>query len=225
MNIILFGPPGSGKGTQADRLVRDYGLKKVSTGDLLRHEIERKTQFGLEIAPILARGDLPDTKMVSRIFKKFIQDNRDCPGFVFDGYPRTIDQAEYLDKLLPELGLKLDVVLSLEVGDDVLIERIIGRIACAKCGAVYHEKFSPPKQKGICDQCGGEQFKRRSDDVKETLKQRFRLFRELTGPVIKFYERRDNFVIMTGEGSVTEISEHLQVVVENKMAEIGSLVS
>ncbi|MEN8236728.1 MAG: adenylate kinase [Pseudomonadota bacterium] len=213
MNIILFGLPGSGKGTQADRLAERFGFLKVSTGDLLRAEIRSNSGLGKRIKPILARGDFPDTAIVNEAVLHFLQDHLQAPGFIFDGYPRTVEQAEFLGAILANFGQGLDLVVALDVDDAVLVERISGRIVCRDCQRGYHLKFAPPRESGVCDDCGGQDLQRRQDDTQETLEQRLAVYREKTLPVLEYYQDLGMLKRISGDAEIDEIAESLNQLV------------
>lgn len=217
MNVILFGPPGSGKGTQADRLVERFGFLKLSTGDLLRAEIASKSDLGKTIEPILTRGDFPDTSIVNQAVLSFLEANVQAPGIIFDGYPRTVEQAEALGQMLEELGHSVDRVIALDVKDSVLVERILGRIICQDCKRGYHLTFDPPRSSGVCDHCGGQNLEQRSDDNEDTLRQRLLGYREKTLPVLEYYKELGMLQQISGEEGIDTISESLSQLIENSL--------
>jgi adenylate kinase len=190
MNIILLGPPGAGKGTQAQRLQQERGMVQLSTGDMLRAAVASGSELGQKAKGIMERGELvPDEIMVGLIEDRIGQP--DCAkGFILDGFPRTEAQARALDKMLTRAGHKLDRVVEMEVDEKALTERIVGRFTCAKCGAGYHDQFKRPKVEGICDACGGKEFTRRKDDTAETMKTRMAAYRAQTAPLLPYYEAR-----------------------------------
>lgn len=198
MNIILLGPPGAGKGTQAKRIEAQFGLVQLSTGDMLRGAIKRGEGLGLEAKELMAAGKLvPDTLIIKMIAERMQQ--ADCrQGVILDGFPRTVAQAEALDVMLTSMGKKLDVVVLLKVDEAALIERVSGRFTCAQCGAGYHDKFLPTKQAGLCDACGGAQFSRRPDDNAETMRDRLAVYRQDTAPIIPYYEERGMVRVVDG---------------------------
>ncbi len=209
MNIIIFGPPGSGKGTQADRLARRHGFLKVSTGDLLRAEIRSESDIGKQIKPILASGGFPDTAIVNEAVLRFLKSHSDAPGFIFDGYPRTVEQAEVLGQMVTDMGQKIDRVVALDVDDAVLIERILGRVTCQDCQRGYHLQFDPPRESGVCDDCGGRNLERRADDTAETLNQRLAGYREKTLPVLEYYQGLGMLNRISGAADIDKIAGSL----------------
>jgi len=204
MIIMLLGPPGGGKGTQAVKLFEKYKLPQISTGEILRAEIKKGSELGKEANQYVSKGLLvPDDIMVKIIKKRVVE--KDCKdGFVLDGFPRTIPQAEALDEVLKGLGKKIDKVISIVVSEKFLVERLTGRRLCNKCGAGYHIKFSPPKQNGKCDTCGGELIQR-EDDKEETIKKRFRVYQEQTAPLIRYYKQKGILKEVNGEGDIESI--------------------
>ena len=206
MNLILLGPPGAGKGTQAQRLVERFDIVQISTGEMLRAAVKAGTALGTQAKAIMEAGELvPDDLMVALIAERIEQP--DCAnGFILDGFPRTVAQAGALDRMLAERGLALDRVLAIEVDEEALIERIVGRFSCANCGAGYHERFSRPRAEGVCDQCGGANFTRRADDNRETMIARLAAYREQTAPIIPHYEAGGRFARVDGSGSIDAIS-------------------
>ena len=186
MRAVLLGPPGAGKGTQAVRLVEKYNVPQISTGDIFRKNIKEGTELGKKAQEYMNAGQLvPDELVVDLVKDRLMQD--DCKnGYLLDGFPRTIYQAEELDKFLAEQGQKLDAVINFEVGYDTLIERLTGRRVCKACGAGYHVKNMPPKKEGVCDKCGGE-LEQRKDDTKETAEKRIEVYEASTAPLIGYY--------------------------------------
>ena len=186
MRAVLLGPPGAGKGTQAVRLVEKYNVPQISTGDIFRRNIQEGTELGKKAQEYMNAGKLvPDELVVDLVKDRLMQD--DCKnGYLLDGFPRTIYQAEELDKFLAQQGQKLDAVINFEVGYDTLIERLTGRRVCKECGAGYHIKNMPPKVEGVCDKCGSE-LEQRKDDTKETAVNRISVYEESTAPLIDYY--------------------------------------
>jgi adenylate kinase len=190
MNIILLGPPGAGKGTQAARLVDERGMVQLSTGDMLRAAVKAGTPVGLQAKAVMDAGELVSDAIVSALIGERLDQGVER-GAIFDGYPRTAAQAEALDLLLSERGQQLDYVIELEVDEAALIERIVGRYTCANCGTGYHDRFKQPVVEGTCDACGSTEFKRRPDDNAETVSTRMAEYRAKTAPILPFYEARD----------------------------------
>lgn len=221
MNLILLGPPGAGKGTQAQRLVERFGIVQLSTGDMLRAAVKAGTALGTQAKAIMEAGELvPDDLMVALIAERI--DEPDCgTGFILDGFPRTVAQAEALDRMLAERGLALDRVVAMEVDEEALIQRIVGRFSCADCGAGYHDQFNRPAVEGVCDQCGGTNFTRRADDNRETMIARLAAYHEQTAPIIPHYEAVGRFARVDGSGGIEAISAAIVAVLEGAGAAGG----
>ena len=202
VNIILLGPPGAGKGTQAHLLEHQHGIAQIATGDMLRAAIRKGDAFGLEAKKLIAMGNLvPDTLMIKMIEERI--GRPDCArGFILDGFPRTVPQADALDKMLAAQGKKLCAVIELEVDEGALIERISGRFTCTHCGASYHAKYNPPARPDICDECGGREFAQRPDDNAESLKTRLKVFWEQTQPILPYYKSKGILHHVNGMDSV-----------------------
>lgn len=209
MNLILLGPPGAGKGTQAARLEREKGLIQLSTGDMLRAAGASGSELGTRIKTIMNEGKLvPDDIIIAMIADRIGQ--ADCAnGFILDGFPRTVPQAEALDRMLKEKGLKLDHVIEMRVDDDALIDRIAGRYACAGCGAGYHQSFKQPKADSVCDACGGKKFTRRDDDQPETVRARLVAYHEQTAPILPYYEAKGSLRSVDGMASIPEVARQI----------------
>ncbi len=206
MNLILLGPPGAGKGTQAQRLVERFGVVQLSTGDMLRAAVKAGTTLGKEAQEIMEAGELvPDDLMVELIAERIGAPN--CVnGFILDGFPRTTAQADALDRMLAVRGLALDKVIAIEVDEEALIERVVGRFSCSACGAGYHERFSAPATEGVCDRCGGTRFTRRKDDNRETMAARLAAYHEQTAPIIPYYEAAGRLARVDGRGGIDAIT-------------------
>lgn len=204
MRLVLLGPPGAGKGTQASAIVSKYSIPHISTGDIFRANIKNGTELGKQVEAYMKKGLLvPDELVVSIVKDRLTKE--DCKeGFLLDGFPRTVNQAEALDKELKDMNLKLDRVINIEVGKEILIERAIGRRICKNCGATYHVKFSPPKVENTCDKCGGELYQR-DDDKAETVEKRIEVYQEQTKPLIDYYKEKDLLLNIDGTKSIEEI--------------------
>lgn len=216
MNIILLGPPGAGKGTQAAKLVADRGMVQLSTGDMLRAAVKAGTPTGLKAKAIMDAGELVPDDVVSGIIGERLDQMTAGEGAIFDGYPRTAAQAEALDQLLADRGRKLDHVIELTVDEDALVERITGRYTCAKCGEGYHDKFKQPKVAGVCDVCGSAEFKRRPDDNEETVRTRMTEYRGKTAPIIPIYEARGILVRVDGMADIDHVSAAVAAALDGK---------
>ena len=208
MRAVLLGPPGAGKGTQATRLVKKYGVPQISTGDIFRKNIKEGTELGKKAQEYMNAGGLvPDELVVDLVKDRLMQE--DCAnGYLLDGFPRTIAQAEQLDEFLGELGTKLDAVINFEVGYDTLMERLTGRRLCKACGASYHIKNFPPKTEGICDKCGGELIQR-ADDTAETAMKRIEVYEESTAPLIEYYTKSGVLKNFDAEKDPKEVFEDI----------------
>jgi adenylate kinase len=210
VNIILLGPPGAGKGTQAQRLVERRGMRQLSTGDMLRAAVKAGTPVGLQAKAVMERGELVSDEIVSALIGEELDAMKPETGAIFDGYPRTAAQAESLDGILAQRGRSLDCVVELEVDEDALVERITGRFTCATCGKGYHDKFEQPRQPGVCDKCGGTEFKRRPDDNAETVRTRLAEYRAKTAPILPIYESRGIVRRVDGMADMDEVTAAIE---------------
>jgi adenylate kinase len=205
MNIVLLGPPGAGKGTQARRLQDDYGLVQLSTGDMLRAAVAAGTPLGVKAKKIMEAGQLvPDDLIVGMIADRITQP--DCQnGFILDGFPRTVPQAKALDAMLSERRQNLDFVVEMKVDDAALIDRVSGRFSCAKCGAGYHDRHKPTRKAGVCDVCGSKDFTRRADDNAETIKARLGAYHAQTAPILPYYQAKGVLKSVDGMAPIDEV--------------------
>ena len=209
MNIILLGPPGAGKGTQAHRLVEQYGMRQLSTGDMLRAAVKAQTDVGKQAKAIMDAGGLVSDDIVSSLIDDELSAMAEDTGAIFDGYPRTRQQAEQLDALLAKHDRKLGRVIELQVDEEALVDRITGRYTCAKCGEGYHDRHKQPEVEGVCDKCGSTEFKRRPDDNEETVRHRMSVYRSETAPILPYYEERGLVARVDGMGSIEEVSSSI----------------
>jgi len=212
VNIILLGPPGAGKGTQAQRLVEKHGMRQLSTGDMLRAAVKAGTPTGLQAKAVMERGELVSDELVSALIGDELDAMGPQAGAIFDGYPRTAAQAAALDAILAERGRKLDHVVELEVDEDALVTRITGRFTCATCGKGYHDTFEQPKVPGTCDKCGGTEFKRRPDDNAETVRTRMAEYRAKTAPILPIYEAQGIVSKVDGMAGMDEVTAAIEAI-------------
>jgi adenylate kinase len=214
LNIILLGPPGAGKGTQAQRLQGERGMIQLSTGDMLRAAVASGSSVGLKAKAVMEAGELVSDAIVSALIGERL-DDMSSAGAIFDGYPRTRAQAEALDLLLAERGRSLDYVIELLVDEDELVHRIVGRFTCAKCGAPYHDELKQTKVPGICDVCGSTEFKRRPDDNEATVRTRMTEYRAKTAPILPYYEERGLVRRVDGMGTVGEVAAEIDAILDS----------
>ncbi|MEO1293969.1 MAG: adenylate kinase [Pseudomonadota bacterium] len=218
LTLILLGPPGAGKGTQARILMDKYGLVQLSTGDLLRAAVAAGTGAGLAAKSVMEAGGLVSDEIVLAILKDRLADEDVAAGVILDGFPRTEAQAEALEQLLAERGSKIDAAIALEVDDDAMVARITGRFTCANCGEGYHDVSKRPAIEGVCDSCGATEFKRRVDDNAETVRARLEAYHAQTAPLIAFYERQGTLSRVFAMGSIDEVTHSLDAIVAGALA-------
>ena len=214
MNLILLGPPGAGKGTQASRLVKERGMVQLSTGDMLRAAVAAGTPVGLAAKAVMESGGLVSDEIVSGILSERLDQPDARAGFILDGYPRTDVQADSLDAMLAEKGLALDHVIELVVDEDALVDRIAGRFTCGSCGEGYHDRYKQPKVADTCDVCGASNFKRRADDNADTVRQRMMEYRAKTAPIIPHYEGRGIVARVDGMADMDAVAASIDKIVD-----------
>lgn len=215
MNIILLGPPGSGKGTQAQFLKEQYGLMHLSTGDMLRHEVSTATDLGLKAKELIDSGQFVSDSLILEMIAQYLDQPDYSVGAILDGFPRTAGQADALDQMLREKKTTLDHVIQLKVEEKVLEKRIVGRYSCQQCGAGYNEYFKLPQEPGVCDVCGGSEFKRRADDEAEKLRTRLRLYREQTEPILPYYMGKGILEHVNAAQEISDVSADITKIIES----------
>lgn len=205
MIVVFLGPPGSGKGTQAKKLSQELGLMHISTGDLLREAVKNQTPLGLKAKEYMDRGELvPDNLMIALIEEVMPKEG----GFILDGFPRTVPQALALEEMLRSYKRDVDKVFLFDLSEEVVVERLSGRLTCPQCGAVYHRKYNPPKQEGVCDLCGGKLIQR-EDDKEEVVRRRYRVYKEQTSPLVEFYQKRNKLIRLDASQNIQEVNKRL----------------
>uniref|UniRef100_A0A7V5K1V6 Adenylate kinase n=1 Tax=Thermodesulfobacterium geofontis TaxID=1295609 RepID=A0A7V5K1V6_9BACT len=215
MNIIFLGPPGAGKGTQAKILIERYVIPQISTGDMLREHVAKGTELGVKAKEYMEKGQLVPDEIILGMVKERLSQEDAQKGFILDGFPRTVAQAEALDKILEEMGKKIEYVLALIVPDEELVTRLTGRRTCKNCGMMYHIKCKPPKVEGKCDSCGGELYQR-PDDNEETVRNRLKVYHNQTAPLIEYYRKKGVLFEVDGSKSIDEITKQLINILEKK---------
>jgi adenylate kinase len=215
MNIIFLGPPGAGKGTQAKILIERYVIPQISTGDMLREHVAKGTELGVKAKEYMEKGQLVPDEIILGMVKERLSQEDAQKGFILDGFPRTVAQAEALDKILEEMGKKIEYVLALIVPDEELVTRLTGRRTCKNCGMMYHIKFKPPKVEGKCDACGGELYQR-PDDNEETVRNRLKVYHNQTAPLIEYYRKKGVLFEVDGSKNIDEITQQLINILEKK---------
>ncbi len=210
MNIILLGPPGAGKGTQAKRIVESRGLLHLSTGDMLRTAAKNCTPCGLEAKKLMDRGELVSDFVVMEIVSERLDERDAREGFILDGVPRNVIQAQMLDEALTEKSMRIDLVVEIVADDEALVKRIGGRFACAKCGKGYHKEFKKPEIEGVCDKCGSTEFAVRADDTPDTVRNRLKIYHASTEPLVQYYQRMRILTRVDGMANIDEVARQIE---------------
>ncbi len=214
MLLVLLGPPGSGKGSQSERLVDEFDMQQVSTGEMLRAEVRAGTDIGKQVASLMDEGKQAPDELMVRLLEQRLAKITDQTGIILDGFPRTLNQAQKLDEMLPRLGRRVDAAIEMQLPEAVSVGRITGRFACAKCGAGYHEQFKPTAKPGICDVCGSTEFTRRSDDSESVVNARLDAYRQQTEPVIPHYRTVGVLVPVDADRSFDAVYADIRAIVQ-----------
>lgn len=216
MNLILMGLPGAGKGTQAEKIVDTYGIPHISTGDMFRAAMKNETALGLEAKSYIDKGALVPDDVTNGIVKERLAEPDTEKGFLLDGFPRTLAQAQALDKMLSELNKKIDAVIDIHVEEEILVERLAGRFICRTCGATYHKLFNPPTVEGTCDRCGGHEFYQREDDKPETVKNRLAVNIKSSTPILDFYKTKNVLYTIDGNRDINTVFSEVKQIIEKR---------
>jgi adenylate kinase len=215
MRLILIGPPGVGKGTAAKKLVKHFGIPHISTGDMFRAMFDHDTPNAMTAKAHINRGELVPDDITNQLVKDRLKESDSKTGFLFDGYPRNIMQAQALDDILNEQGIKIDGIIFIDANIDIITHRTAGRRVCKSCGQVYHIEFKPSKSEGICDQCGGQLYQRK-DDMEQTVRKRLNIYNAVTAPVLKYYDSRDTYHVVDGSKSIDDTYNQIIQTLESK---------
>ena len=214
MNLILMGLPGAGKGTQAEKIIAEYQIPQISTGDMFRAAIANQTALGLKAKEYMDRGDLVPDEVTNGIVKERLAQDDTKNGFLLDGFPRTLDQAKALDEMLADLGKKIDAVIDINVPEEVLVERLTGRYMCRSCGASFHKVFKPTKVEGTCDRCGGHEFYQRDDDKPETVKNRLAVNIKNSEPILAYYQEQGLLKSIDCNRDIDAVFKDVQAIID-----------
>lgn len=214
MNVILMGLPGAGKGTQAEKIIKEYNIPHISTGDMFREAMKNETQLGMKAKEFMAKGELVPDEVTNGIVKERLAQDDTKNGFLLDGFPRTQVQAEALDQIMAELDRTIDAVINIEVNPSILMERLTGRIICRECGSTYHKVNNPPKVEGVCDRCGSTEFYQREDDRPETVENRIQINIEQSKPILDYYNAKGILRNVDGESDIDAIFQRIQSIMD-----------